>query len=246
MLPADPKLVWTAYRLPKLGHSEAECEDAYAGDAEAGRFAVADGASESAFALPWAEALAAGYVAHPGRWSSWLPAARAGWQSGFEGAAMPWYVEAKFLEGAFATLVGLALRRRPGPNGRLSWRALAVGDSCLFHVRGDCLRRAFPVKHAAEIGNRPALLGSRQPPRSARCKRFRAAGSWRPGDTFLLMTDALAQWFLQESEAGRWPWDQLGSAQSATAFAALVNELREAGRLRNDDTTLLAIQSDQP
>jgi hypothetical protein len=242
MLPADTKLDWTAYRLPRRGNSEAECEDAYAADAEAGQFAVADGASESAFALPWAEALAAGYVAHRGPWSRWLPAARATWESARESDAMPWYVETKFMDGAFATLLGLALRRA-GADGRRRWRALAVGDSCLFQIRRDRLHRAFPIKRAAEFGNRPALLGSR--PQTARCKRCRVTGTWRLGDTFLLMTDALAQWFLEEAAGGRQPWDQLRWAQSAAAFAEFVNERREVGRLRNDDTTLLWIRTDR-
>jgi Protein phosphatase 2C len=195
---AAPNLVWTAYLLPKHGHSEAEREDACAGDPRTGRFAVADGASESAFARPWAEALAHAHVAYPGPWSAGLPVARADWQQRFEGKAMPWYVEAKFQEGAFATLLGLALERNAG---RLAWLALAVGDSCLFQVREDSLRRAFPVKRAADFDHRPALIGSRAPLQvSPRCKRRRARGTWRPGDVFLLMTDALAEWFLRAVE----------------------------------------------
>ena len=30
-----------------------------------------------------------------------------------------------------------------------SWSALAVGDCCVFHVRGDALLTAFPVNDAA-------------------------------------------------------------------------------------------------
>jgi hypothetical protein len=240
-------LEWAAYRLAKQGNAEGECEDAYAGDPGAGRFAVADGASESAFARAWAEFLAQGYVNHRGPWSGWLPAARAGWDGRFAGEAMPWYVEAKFQEGAFATLLGLTLGRRPGPSGRLPWRAVAVGDSCLFQVRGDRVRRAFPVKRAADFDNRPALVGSRRRPLLLpRCRRVRTRGTWRPGDVFLLTTDALAQWFLGEVEAGERPSEQLTSVRCPEAFVALVDELRAAGQLRNDDTTLMRIQADNP
>jgi len=41
---------WRALGLPKRGHSAEEYEDAFAGDPKVGRFAVADGASESSFA----------------------------------------------------------------------------------------------------------------------------------------------------------------------------------------------------
>jgi hypothetical protein len=239
MSSAAVNLVWTAQRVAKRGNAEAECEDAYAGDQETGRFAVADGASESAFAGPWAEAVAAGYVANPGPWSSWLPAARAGWHERFQSESMPWYIESKFQEGAFATLAGLHLCRT-----RLRWHALAVGDSCVFQLRGDRLRRAFPVKRSADFGSRPALIGSRTPPRSLRCRRLRARGSWRPGDAFLLMTDALAEWFLREVEEGRRPWTMLRSARDAEAYRALLDDLRVARQMRNDDATLLWIGSE--
>jgi hypothetical protein len=245
MLPAAAILHCTAYRLPKQGNTEAECEDAYAADPQIGRFAIADGASESAFARPWAEALAAGFVAHPGPWSGWLPAARAAWHKRFESDSMSWYAEAKFQDGAFATLLGLALCRSPRRDGRLRWRALAVGDCCLFQLRGDRLRRAFPVTRSTDFDNRPALLGSRSAlPHSPPCKRCRARGVWRPGDVFLLMTDALAQWFLREVEDGERPWILLASAQDEAAFSALVEQLRASRRLRNDDTSLLWIASE--
>ena len=35
---------------------------------------------------------------------------------------------------------------------------------------------------------------------------FWAAGDLRPGDRLLAMSDALAQWFLTQTDAGRAPW----------------------------------------
>jgi hypothetical protein len=222
-------LLWAAYRVAKDGHAAAECEDACAADPATGRFAIADGASESAFAGAWAEALAQGYVAHPGPWSAWLAAARAAWHDRFADQPMPWYVEAKFEQGAFATLLGLSVRGR-------SWRAGAVGDSCLFHVRDNGLGRAFPIKRSTDFNNAPALIASRSG--APRCKRRWTRGRWQPGETLLLMTDALAQWFLQEVEAGRQPWAPLMGIESLETFAAVVGELRATDRLRNDDSTL--------
>jgi hypothetical protein len=236
---APPHLDWVAFRLPKAGHAAAECEDAYAADAHAGRFAVADGASESAFAGAWADALAAGYVAHRGPWSAWLADARADWLGRFQDEAMPWYVETKFDDGAFATLLGLQLRCGDG----LGWRAQAVGDCCVFQVRGDTLHRAFPMKRATDFDNGPSLIGSRpRLPASPRYRRGRARGRARVGDTFLLATDALAQWFLENAVDGGRPWARLAAVDDAEAFAALVAELRSAGRLRNDDTTLVRVR----
>ena len=50
MASADSPLRWSVLRLPKQGNTDAEYEDAWAADAAAGRFAVADGASETSFA----------------------------------------------------------------------------------------------------------------------------------------------------------------------------------------------------
>jgi hypothetical protein len=248
MPPTYVKLLWTAFRVPKEGQSEAECEDAYAADAARGRFAIADGASESAFAGVWAEMLAQAHVAHGRAWSRWLAEVRGAWQGHFQDQEMPWYLETKFDEGAFATLLGLDLRVTPRSDGRLAWRTQAVGDSCVFQVRGDQLQQAFPIKRAADFDSRPWLVGSRpQMPGAARCKRLRGLGSWQPGDAFLLMTDALAQWLLQDAESGGQPWTALRSVRHADGFAALVAELRDLPqdkRLRNDDTTLMVIETE--
>ena len=56
-MPSQPsRLQWQSLSLPKRGHSPEEYEDALAGDPRSGRFAVADGASESSFAGLWARA----------------------------------------------------------------------------------------------------------------------------------------------------------------------------------------------
>src|SRR5438876_30634 len=72
---------------------------------------------------------------------------------------------------------------------------------------------------------------------------LRHEGEFSPGDRAWLMTDALAQWFLAEAEKGGTPWDDLGALPAApdpdAAFAAWVEGLRAARRLRNDDVTLL-------
>src|SRR6266404_6244133 len=50
-------LSWHAFAVPKRGNSTEEYEDAFAANPNAGRFAIADGASESSFASLWAKLL---------------------------------------------------------------------------------------------------------------------------------------------------------------------------------------------
>jgi hypothetical protein len=242
MPPADVPPRWHAFRLAKAGHSPEEYEDAFA--AAAGRFAVADGASEASFAADWAQLLAEGFVAAGGKpWQGldWLPPLRQRWAAAVDGRALPWYAETKRDAGAYATLLGLALQppsgKKPG-----TWRALAVGDSCLFHTRGGRVLAAFPVESSAAFGSQPPLLGSR--PGGPEPESEQARGRYRAGDRFLLMTDALAQWFLAEEEQGAGPAEEVAGLLAAVdpeaAFVSWVEGRRGKG-LRNDDVTLLVV-----
>jgi hypothetical protein len=242
---AQPR--WRGFRLSKRGTADDDYEDAFAGDPHAGRFAVADGASEASFAGLWARALAGGFVNAPGKpWLDldWLTPLRQEWATQVDALPLPWYAEEKREQGAFATLLGLVLRPpRPGQLG--TWRALAVGDSCLVHARGERFLTSFPLTESAEFGTRPALLGSRPPPADRPPPCEHAHGRWHPGDRFLLMTDALAQWFLHEGEKNRRPLEAveelLAEAAPEEAFAGWVDLRRDHAALRNDDVTLVVI-----
>jgi hypothetical protein len=240
---ADPPLRWRALRLPKGDHTAEQYEDAWAADPARGRFAAADGASESAFPGLWARLLAEGFVAarRPRDFASWLDGPRRLWVAEVMPLELPWYGEMMRAEGGFATLLGLVVRPpAPGRPGR--WRAAAVGDTCLVRVRGGRRVQPFPVKRSSDFGNEPRLIGSRgEPPRPEY-----ASGSLRAGDRLFLMTDALAQWFLGSHENGGRPWEAIAplltAAEPEGAFAAWVEGLRAGGGLRNDDVTLLAIE----
>ena len=71
-------------------------------------------------------------------------------------------------------------------------------------------------------------------------------GALEVGDRLLLMTDALAKWFLHTHESGGDPWEPVALALAAeepeTAFADWITELRDREQLRNDDVTLLSIE----
>ncbi len=230
---------WRGLCLAKRGHGADEYEDAFAADPGAGRFAVADGASESSFAGAWARLLVDGFVRKQDG-PNWLAAARRDWAAQVDGRPLPWYAEAKREQGAFATFLGLVLGRTP--EGEAVWRALAVGDSCLFQVSRDRLVERFPVSDSRAFGNQPHLLGARAAGAARGDGHAERRGSWRPGDRFLLATDALAQWFLSRHEAGERPWEALAGL-GADDFGAWVEECRERDGLRNDDVTLVVIEA---
>jgi hypothetical protein len=69
-------------------------------------------------------------------------------------------------------------------------------------------------------------------------------GAWQPGDAFYLMTDALACWFMRETEEGRTPWRvlrDLNTSDEVKPFREWVETLRAEGAMRNDDVTLLRV-----
>lgn len=237
-------LRWQAFHLVKGGNAPTDYEDAFAADEDRARFAIADGTSEASFAAEWARLLTEGFTAEDGRpWRDldWLSPLRRRWAAEIDARPLPWYAEEKRTQGAFATLLGVVFRppklERPG-----GWWALAVGDSCLFHTRAGRMRASFPLTQSAEFGNQPALVGSR--PGTGRPPEL-ASGRWRPGDRFLLMTDALAQWFLQREEADGEPCGEvaalLAEADPTAAFPGWIGKRRREHGLRNDDVTLLVI-----
>jgi hypothetical protein len=245
---------YRTFWLPKRGNSAAEYEDAFAADARRGRFALADGATESSFAEPWARLLVDAFVgdstAARVAWEDWLPPLQQQWLAQVGQRPLPWYAEDKLQTGAFATFLGLIANGTPGAADSTAgrWAAVAVGDTCLFQVRDDALRCAFPVTDWREFGTNPWLIGSRSPPAQVGGeKQVLAAGSWRAGDRFWLMTDALAQWFLRRFESGKKPWKCLASVSDApdreSVFARWIDSLRDAQEIRNDDVTLVALRT---
>ncbi len=242
-MPDAAALRCRAFALPKQGNSRAEYEDATAVDAAAGRFAVADGTSESAFAGEWAALLCQSFVADsvdPAKIGDWRAALAQRWLAGIDRQELPWYLEEKFDEGAYATFLGVAFDQAGAGPGR-TWQAIAIGDTCLFQVRNDHLLSAFPVDRADAFGTRPDLIGSRQ---RAAVNVATATGTLESGDYLLLMTDALSEWFLHEYETGGAPWSELVRLREAD-FPLWIDALRETNWIKNDDVTLLVVSGEE-
>lgn len=157
------------------------------------------------------------------------------------GRPLRFYEDEAFAAGAAATVAVLSLTAGPGDRRGGEWSCLAVGDSCVFQVRGKALLAAFPLSSSASFTRRPSLVrtGSGilgQPAVTA------TRGSWRRGDVFLLATDALAQWILRDVESGGRRWLALPE-QTVAGFAGLVQASRAARVMENDDTALISVRA---
>jgi hypothetical protein len=235
---------WRSFRVPRRGHRVEECEDASAVALERGRFAIADGAAESAYSALWARLLVDAFVGggpDQPAWPAWIAPLQQSWEASVrqppDAGPLPWFLEERYKQGAFATFLGLTL-------GAGTWEALAVGDSCLFLTGQEEMRLAFPLTQSAHFDNSPWLIGARTPIEEVPLHRVvRTAGDVRPGERLWLMTDALARWFLSRTEAGKEPWNDLEALldQDDEYFADWVEGLRATRKLRNDDTTLVAV-----
>ena len=249
-----------AFWLPKSGNAPEDYEDAFWPMETPKRHqlplrvAIADGATEASFSRLWASILVEAYATggiDVGSVLDGLPQLQKQWLSETSGMALPWYAEAKLEAGAFAAVLGLTIQQ-PNRSKTGKWTAVAIGDCCLFHVRGDSLLQRFPLESSSQFSNRPTLVSSVEANNHGLLEsRVETNGTWKPGDTFYLMSDALACWFLRR-------WELLGKNDDPQHFLDYVAAVTDQGAfeglvrtehsdmtpegtpmLRNDDQTMM-------
>ena len=237
--------------LPKSGNADAEYEDAFAFDEawqpSVARLAVADGASEAYDSQTWVRLLVSSFVDRGGptldraNVRSWLLAMQRSWWSDTPDFSSV-VEEAKYQDGSFGTFLGVELRGIGGDHDGASWVALAVGDTALFHIRDGELAAMFPEMTAKEFAEPPELVNTKPQLVERTLERMKVGhGSLRDGDTILVSTDALAEWAVARQEFGDPPWGALANVGGCgrCALEQLVEELRAANEIKNDDVTLL-------
>jgi len=234
------------FTIAKDTYQPQENQDAAACDPARGIAAMADGASSSLQSGRWARLLVESVIAQPPNvadaavWNEWLGAAREAWRSGIDETSLAWHQKARLADGAFSTLTWLTLR--PGANGALLLAALAIGDTCLLHLRGGTVRRCFPLEDSNLFSSDPVLLGS-APRIAAHDLEFSALeGTCQQGDLLVLATDAVAAWALKQLEAGKplgleslWDFNQ-------EDFARWIQRLRKEQQIRYDDSTVMLLR----
>jgi hypothetical protein len=235
------------FHAVKGGNAPHDYEDAYwprdnvEQRTSAFRLAVADGATEASFSEQWARLLVRAYCRgqlEGARLPPSLAQLRALWQEAVCSLPLPWYAEEKARGGAFAALAGLTVREHSAGSG--TWHASALGDSCVYQVRGHHMLAAFPLSSSASFSSRPCLLAST--PASGGEMLATNTGTWKTGDRFFLMSDALAQWFLARVERGGRPWSALAILSRSGEWDNWLRRSRQRGAIRNDDVTLMYLE----
>lgn len=245
----------TCFTLEKRGSAPREWEDAAAyvdnaaDDPATARCVVVDGATEAYDALRWVEHLTGSFVAGHGPeltvdgLRGWFGQVQQQWVAEAPTRFASVIEELKFRdEGSFATFLGCRLTGLDGPGAR--WEAAALGDAVLFHVRAGRLLTHVPPLSVDDFGLAPDGISTHVAAREAMLRAVVFdGGDLADGDLLFLATDALARWLLLEAaddEAAL--WELLDELDHDATFAALVADRRAAGRLHNDDVTLLRVR----
>ena len=230
--------------LPKLGHDASECEDAIAFDTQTARFAVTDGATEAFYARQWAQNLAEHWVRNEStltleEFRKWVATEGRELHDSWNGLTLSWYSEEKARTGSFAAFVGVELDLKTGTP---SWKAIALGDTCLLHCRGDALLKSLPLTRSESFNSSPVLVASNAALHESTMQSVVVdSGSCESGDVLLLMSDAAASWCLQRFENGDFDADFL-TAKTDEELCRFFDAERQAGRIRNDDLAVVRIE----
>ena len=202
---------------------------------------VSDGASVSFDSAAWSRILARRYAQHSDLDQAWVAEAIAAYAKLHDRDNLPWMQQAAFDRGSFASLLGVTDRG----DGRV--RVLAIGDSLAVLCDGDRVVASFPYELPEQFDARPQLL-STNPAENAFLAEPEAVSrlsiEWDLGQlddpALLCVTDALGCWILSQRDSEPSPIARLRAIAKPRAFARFVEEERAAGRMRRDDTTLLA------
>ena len=156
------------------------------------------------------------------------------------GRPLQWFEEAKLAAGSHAAFLGVEISSRRLAVGGI-WNAWGRGDVCLFQVRDNRLRVAWPLDDSSGFDDRPPLLCTKDSRLTLQSSLAHHRGNWRRGDCLIIASDALAAWFLAQHEKGRRPWESLESLTSQAAFEGFVGSLRTDGEVQNDDMAALLL-----
>lgn len=242
MPPSLAVVVAARLLLSKSDAPFSECEDSIAVDGELLRFAVADGATEGFDSRRWARYLTRAWISPtsvplaPCDLVERIRALGARLERRRAGRSLPWYLEEKASGGAYAAFLGLQV------TSSWTWSAVALGDTCLIIERNGAVELAFPISSAEDFSSRPVLVASKTDAGMTRQAMRLEEGVCLPGDVLLLMSDAIACWYLGRAVTDRRLIDEFHDALGDSAvFTSFIERERSAHRLRNDDVAVVKL-----
>lgn len=240
------KLSVHSFLLPKAGLESYECEDSIGIGSAALRYCVADGATEGFGSRRWSKLLTKAWARSRGllnceEFGVFVSNLAERFDRYWRKKELPWYAEEKALKGAFAAFVGIQFHES---ENAMQWQSIAQGDCCIFQIRDKEIISASPLQKAEQFNNNPILIASNLNQRTDQeSQLIMYQGSVEPGDHFLLMSDAVAAWFLntvndQDTLSMLY---QLLAHDDEAVFTAFIERERNEKRLKNDDVAIVQI-----
>jgi len=246
-----------SFYMQKLGNEPGEYEDSCYYDLNKGKFAIADGASECCFAKIWAMLLTERFVKSDlslfsfknlssNVWREvflrFLSIAQKEWVNRINWENLKWNVFEKAKSGAFASFLGLEIRKnRFKERYSYKWRAIAVGDCCLLRVKSQKLVDSFPITDSANFGSMPPMLSSISSPNALNQVEVDSRlGEIESRDMIILATDSVAKWIMQESKINKKIFRDLVSLES-NELNPYFERLIESRKMKNDDITAIIL-----
>lgn len=219
-----------------------DCADNYAINREHNKFAISDGVSKSFFPKIWSDILVKKYVDQKD-WKDeeFIIECQKEWQSKIDEIVnqpeTKWFTKSQYnrKDSALATFVGLQFIE-----SEQKWIAQALGDSFLFFIPKDSNKIEIQLSSKSEpiiFDNFPDYLSSIGSSHKGEKKPVRGE-KIREG-TFYLMTDALAEWFLLNTEQAKQTLDNIKTQEQY--LETIANE-RNASRLNDDDSAVLILE----
>ncbi len=224
------------FSLPKEGNTPEENEDAYAISKDQSLIVLSDGASEGMYSKEWAQHLCHNLCAHPTLKIDPPLLSRLGqeFQSSLDQKEVPWYVENKMREtGAAATLLWIRFHKKIIKSW---WEVGAIGDSCAFIIQDSKLLWSWPLEKTEDFDTSPELVYNHSG-RNGKL-RVRTLPLPRGKSTLILATDALAALIIEGI-----PPD-MENSHNDEQFNAWIRGLRNTGKVKNDDSTMIIIEAE--
>lgn len=238
------ELRYKTFIMPHVGDLYSQCADRFAIGTDKNCFAIADGVGESLFPYDWAELVCEDFIANPNLFCENNKLVRENalieaWnQKRDERTANLTETELFLFEMglekadfAACTFVGLSIDKK-------QWQSLALGDSYLFVLDKNLeIIESVASQKGEEFSNFPEYFASQAEKNHG--KTIKVCGDINKVTYFVLLTDAISDWFIKVDTEKR---KELLAISDMQSFHSLVNKERENGNMKDDDTTAVIIE----
>ncbi len=238
------ELRYKTFIMPHVGDLYSQCADRFAIGTDKNCFAIADGVGESLFPYDWAELVCEDFIANPNLFCENNKLVRENalieaWNRKLEERIANLTETELFLyemglekaDFAACTFVGLSIDKK-------QWQCLALGDSYLFVLDNNLeIIESVASQKGEEFSNFPEYFASQAEKNHG--KTIEVCGDINKASYFVLLTDAISDWFIKVDAEKR---KELLAISDMQSFHSLVNKERENGNMKDDDTTAVIIE----